>query len=77
MTPIEIRAQYLFEHLSGKLLYHHSAKRRGYITRDEINVISLYNGRFGKGYIVKVPYVYDNSAHRSKRYYTIRYYIYA
>lgn len=48
---------------------HHQAKHAGYVPRTTDGVIEPYNGRFGRGYILKEPR-WDTS-----RFVTVTYYI--
>ncbi len=55
---------------NGELRYHHSASRRGYVSRKEINgVVETYNGKFGKGYMLLIPR-WDTT-----QYVTVEYYV--
>ena len=49
--------------------YHHSASRRGYLSRKSNGIVEPYKGRFGEGYIVITPR-FDTTS-----YVTIEYYI--
>lgn len=49
--------------------FHHSALKRGYMSRKITGVLSLYDGRFGKGYIIEMPRRDNNNYH------TIMYFI--
>lgn len=51
------------------LTLHHSAWKRGYISRKERFVIKPYNGRFGTGYTVEQPSVI------STQYHTVMYFV--
>ena len=48
---------------------HHTALTRGYVSRKIEGVVEEYNGRFGKGYVIKKP------CFKSTRYYYKEYYI--
>lgn len=48
---------------------HHTASRRGYVSRKSSGHVEAYSGRFGRGYIVITPR-YDTT-----RYVNITYYI--
>lgn len=40
---------------SNAYYHHHSAYHRGYVSRRSDGIVTEYNGRFGKGYIVDCP----------------------
>ena len=48
---------------------HHRATRRGYISRRKPPKVEEYSGKYGTGYIARLPR-YDSS-----RYHTVEYYI--
>lgn len=39
----------------GKLQVHHTASRRGYISRKSDGVVEEYTGKFGAGYVLLTP----------------------
>ena len=49
--------------------FHHSALKRGDMSRKIEGVVSYYNGRFGEGYIIEKPR-YDTT-----QYHTIQYFV--
>lgn len=61
----------------GVLCFHHYASERGYVSaKREIEGYD-YEGRFGKGYVVRYPNKYGFGGHKkSNRYYCIAYYIF-
>lgn len=56
--------------INGVIKEHHVATARGYISRKSDGEISSYNGRFGRGYVVRMPR-FD-----STQYHWITYYIF-
>ena len=52
--------------------YHHTARQKGYVPSRRY-FVDTYNGRYGKGFIVKFPN--NESERHSNNYYDIRYYI--
>lgn len=47
---------------------HHTASRRGYISRKGEGRVESYNGKFGKGYILVTPR-YDTTSYVNITYY--------
>lgn len=39
----------------GEIKHHHTATRRGYVSRKKTGEVELYKGRYGTGYIIKRP----------------------
>lgn len=58
---------------SVELSYHHTASKKGYITKDH-GYFESYAGRFGKGLIYHQPNN-QGSPHNSNNYHYITYYI--
>ena len=54
---------------SKEYYWHHSASALGYISRKSEGVIEPYSGRYGDGYILRIPRFDTN------RYHDITYYI--
>lgn len=64
--------------ISGKLVFHHCAARRGYCPVKADLGVESYNGIYGNGYVVKRANLRStlNNGHYSNRYFLIEYYIY-
>lgn len=41
--------------IESTMRLHHTASRRGYVSRSSSGKVEEYNGRFGKGYIIVRP----------------------
>ena len=52
----------------GKIILHHTASRRGYVSRKSLGQVEQYNGRFGKGYVLLTPR-WDTSTYCNVTYY--------
>ncbi len=61
MEPIELMTSKDYE-------YHHTASRRGYISRKIDGIVEPYKGRFGEGYVILSPR-YDTTVYISVSYY--------
>ena len=48
MTIAELRADPAYR-------YHHTASRRGYVSRKSSGIVKPYKGRFGEGYVTLLP----------------------
>ena len=42
-------------HITANYTLHHTATRRGYISRKLPGVVEMYSGRYGDGYIIIRP----------------------
>jgi hypothetical protein len=40
---------------TGELKVHHTASKRGYVSRKEAGIVAKYSGKFGEGYTVSRP----------------------
>lgn len=49
--------------------HHHSATRKGYISRKNAGELEYYDGRYGKGFIIALP------SHTGTMYHTIKYHV--
>lgn len=52
----------------GKLKFHHKSYYRGYVSRKIEGIVERYNGKFGKGYVVRSPNV-DSTTYSFITYY--------
>lgn len=66
MTNAEIKT---INEIESTMTLHHTASRRGYVSRRTEGKVERYEGRFGKGYIISLPR-WDTT-----QYVTIKYYI--
>lgn len=53
---------------AGELVEHHTAKYRGYVSRKLSGIVSAYDGRYGKGFVVLTPN-WQSSQYAYKTYY--------
>jgi len=60
---------------TSELIRRHTATRRGYCRKDQIETVEEYKGRYGAGYIVRKPY-YTRAGKKSTNYELITYYTY-
>lgn len=60
----------------GKLCFHHSAGEKGYISTKAIMAGYDYEGRFGRGYVVRFPNKVGFNGKMSNNYHRIDYYIF-
>lgn len=60
----------------GILYHHHSASEKGYISAKSVTAAYDYEGRFGKGYVVRFPNKEGFNGKWSNNYYRIDYYIF-
>ena len=63
MTVKELRSNSAYK-------YHHTASRRGYVSRRIDGIVLTYAGRFGTGYIVLTPR-WDTSSYVHCHYYLL------
>ena len=57
------------EEIRSTMKLHHTALARGYVSRKSNGIVEQYKGKFGSGYVIKVPCYY------STQYYHREYYI--
>lgn len=56
------------EEIRNTMKLHHTALTRGYVSRKSSGIVESYNGKFGSGYVIKVP-CYFSTQYYHKEYY--------
>lgn len=56
---------------AGQLIEHHTANRRGYVSRKGSGIVEPYAGRFGAGYVLVSPR-WDTTQYVDVTYYVAR-----
>lgn len=56
---------------AGRLIEHHTAFFRGYVSRKSEGIVEPYEGKFGSGYTLKTPF-YNSSTYSHITYFVWR-----
>lgn len=71
MKKITTREQLAAMVAAGQLVEHHTATRRGYVSRKSSGIVEGYAGRFGAGYVLVSPR-WDSTQYVNVTYYVTR-----